>query len=54
MNRFIYLLAKIKRKAQEQFQDETLWFIPVHVTEKILQDALRELHDVINGREEND
>lgn len=50
MKKHIELLSKIKRKVNEQANDFGLWFIPVYATEQLLQDALRELHDVINER----
>ena len=30
-----------------QAEDEALWFMPVHITEDILQKALRELHAAV-------
>ena len=35
----------------EQAADESLWFQPVHITEAILQKALRRLHAAIEGKD---
>lgn len=42
-------LAAIQRLVDEQAEDESLWFHPQHITEDILQQALRRLHAVIEG-----
>jgi hypothetical protein len=40
----------IKAVVDEQADDDGLWFIPVTITEDILQKALRRLHAVIEGK----
>jgi hypothetical protein len=40
----------IKAVVDEQANDDGLWFIPVTITEDILQRALRRLHAVIEGK----
>lgn len=42
--------AGIKAVVDEQAHDESLWFVPVTITEDILQRALRRLHEVIEGK----
>ncbi len=39
--------AAIRKVVDEQAEDEGLWFVPVTITEDILQRALRRLHAVI-------
>lgn len=34
----------------EQAKDESLWFVPETITETILQNALRRLHESVEGR----
>jgi hypothetical protein len=41
--------AKVLAVVEEQANDEGLWFIPVTITEDILQRALRRLHEAIEG-----
>jgi len=40
-------LAAIQSLVNAQAEDETLWFVATHITEAVLQEALRELHSVI-------
>ncbi len=40
---------KVMQVVNEQANDVGLWFIPVYITEDILQRALRRLHAVIEG-----
>lgn len=37
----------IMAKVEEQAEDESLWFIAEHIGTQIVQDGLRNLHDVI-------
>lgn len=39
-----------RQVVDEQANDENLWFEPVHITEDILQKALRRLHEAVEGK----
>ena len=39
-----------RQVVDEQANDEGLWFIPVTITEDILQRALRRLHEAVEGK----
>jgi hypothetical protein len=41
---------EIKAVVDEQTNDDGLWFIPVTITEDILQKALRRLHAAVEGK----
>ena len=43
-------LGKALAVVNEQANDEALWFQPVYITEDILQQALRRLHEAIEGK----
>ena len=43
-------LAALRNLATEQAKNEGLWFRSVYVTEDILQRALRQLHELIEGK----
>ena len=43
-------LNAIQALVDEQACDESLWCIPVYLSEKVLQDALRRLHEAIEGK----
>lgn len=42
-------LAAIRNLVDRQAEDEALWFMAEHVTEEMLQEALRKLHAVVEG-----
>jgi hypothetical protein len=42
--------AEVKAVVDEQANDDSLWFVPVTITEDILQKALRRLHAAIEGK----
>ncbi|MCK5609392.1 hypothetical protein KAR91_46395 [Candidatus Pacearchaeota archaeon] len=44
-------LDAIQEKVDKQAEDEGLWFIAEHCSEGYLQEALRELHKVIENGE---
>jgi len=44
-------LKRIKALVDEQAEDEGLWFEPENITEDYLQQALRRLHAVVEGKE---
>jgi hypothetical protein len=44
-------LARVRRLVAEQAEDEGLWFIAEHAPEAYLQQELRRLHRVIEGKE---
>ncbi len=43
-------MDKVREIADEQAEDERLWFIPQYITEDGLQWALRRLHEAIEGK----
>lgn len=47
-------LEKAKALVDVQAKDESLWFEAVYVSEAILQQALRKLHEVIEGKSQED
>lgn len=42
-------LQEMRKIVDEQACDEGLWFVPVTITEDILQRALRRLHAAVEG-----
>ena len=47
-------LKRALKLVEEQSEDEALWFNAVTIPEAYLQQALRELHAVIEGQEMDD
>ncbi len=43
-------MALARELVNVQAEDEGLWFVPEHITESALQQALRELHEVVEGK----
>ena len=40
----------LQKLVDKQSEDESLWFIPIYITEDYLQSALRNLHAAIESR----